>query len=41
VLYGDTADGLWYLDLIRSGAETDPFRVDLVFGRAMAERMAA
>jgi nitrite reductase (NADH) large subunit len=41
VLYGDTADGLWYLDLIRSGAETDPFREDLVFGRAMAERMAA
>ena len=21
VLFGDTADGLWYLDLIRSGAD--------------------
>jgi nitrite reductase [NAD(P)H] large subunit len=41
VLFGDTADGLWYLDLIRSGASVDSFRDDLVFGRALAERMAA
>ena len=38
VLYGDTADGLWYLDLIRSGAEIEGFRDDLIFGRALAER---
>jgi len=41
VLYGDTADGLWYLDLIRSGAPIEAFRSDLVFGRALVERMAA
>lgn len=41
VLYGDTADGLWYLDLIRSGTSIEPFRSDLAFGRALVERMAA
>ena len=41
VLFGDTADGLWYLELIRSGASINSFRDDLVFGRALAERMAA
>jgi nitrite reductase (NADH) large subunit len=41
VLYGDTSDGLWYLDLIRSGAAVEPFRADLIFGRALAERQAA
>ncbi|MGP0090062.1 MAG: NAD(P)/FAD-dependent oxidoreductase [Xanthobacteraceae bacterium] len=41
VLYGDTADGLWYLDLIRSGASIEKFRPDLAFGRALAERVAA
>jgi nitrite reductase (NADH) large subunit len=41
VLYGDTTDALWYLDLIRSGAAIDSFREDLVFGRALAERSAA
>lgn len=41
VLYGDTADGLWYLDLIRSGAAVDGMRGDLIFGRALAEREAA
>jgi len=41
VLYGDTEDGLWYLDLIRSGASTERIRGDLMFGRALAERMAA
>ena len=41
VLYGDTADSLWYLDLIRSGTAIDSFREDLIFGRALAERQAA
>jgi nitrite reductase [NAD(P)H] large subunit len=41
VLYGDTADGLWYLDLIRSGAPIASLRGDLVFGRALALRAAA
>ncbi len=41
VLYGDTADGLWYSDLIRSGEAIDSFRDDLVFGRALALRAAA
>jgi nitrite reductase [NAD(P)H] large subunit len=41
VLYGDTADGLWYLDLIRSAASVELFRNDLMFGRALVERMAA
>lgn len=41
VLYGDTADGLWYLDLIRSNASVDRMRDELVFGRALVERMAA
>jgi nitrite reductase (NADH) large subunit len=40
VLYGDTADGLWYLDLIRSGQSVAPLRDDLVFGRALALRAA-
>jgi len=41
VLYGDTADGLWYLDLIRSGAAVTGMRDRLAFGRAIAERKAA
>jgi nitrite reductase (NADH) large subunit len=41
VLYGDTADARWYLDLIRSGSDIEAFREDLVFGRALAERQAA
>jgi nitrite reductase (NADH) large subunit len=40
VLFGDTADGLWYLDLIRSGANIETIRDDLAFGRALAERTA-
>jgi nitrite reductase [NAD(P)H] large subunit len=39
VLFGDTADGLWYLDLIRSGASIEAFRDDIVFGRALTERI--
>jgi nitrite reductase (NADH) large subunit len=41
VLYGDTGDALWYLDLIRSGAAVGSFREALVFGRTLAERQAA
>jgi nitrite reductase (NADH) large subunit len=41
VLFGDTADGLWYLELIRSGVSIEPIRDDLMFGRALAERKAA
>jgi nitrite reductase (NADH) large subunit len=41
VLYGDTADALWYLELIRTGAEIGSFREDLIFGRALVERCAA
>ena len=41
VLFGDTADGLWYLELIRSGASIEAIRGDLMFGRALAERKAA
>jgi nitrite reductase [NAD(P)H] large subunit len=41
VLFGDTADGVWYLDLIRSGASIEAIRDDMMFGRALAEREAA
>jgi nitrite reductase (NADH) large subunit len=41
VLYGDAADGLWYLDLIRSGAPIGAIRDSLAFGRALAGRKAA
>ena len=41
VLFGDTADGLWYLDLIRTGSSIERLREDLVFGRALATRAAA
>ena len=41
VLYGDTTNSLWYLDLIRSGAAIDALREALIFGRALAERQAA
>jgi nitrite reductase (NADH) large subunit len=41
VLFGDTADGLWYLDLIRSGISVEAIRDDIMFGRALAERRAA
>ncbi|NVN87663.1 MAG: NAD(P)/FAD-dependent oxidoreductase [Rhodopseudomonas sp.] len=38
VLFGDTADGLWYLDLIRSGQSIAAIRDVIMFGRALAER---
>ncbi|GAB4067925.1 NAD(P)/FAD-dependent oxidoreductase [Ancylobacter sonchi] len=34
VLFGDTADGLFYLDLMRSGRDIGPERAALAFGRA-------
>jgi nitrite reductase (NADH) large subunit len=37
VMIGDTADALWYCDLIRSGRDLSPFRASLPFGRAYAE----
>jgi nitrite reductase (NADH) large subunit len=39
VLYGDTADGLWYLDLIRKGQAVEPIRETLIFGRALSETL--
>jgi nitrite reductase (NADH) large subunit len=41
LLFGDTGDGPWYLDLIRSGAPVENIRDDLAFGRAAAGRLAA
>lgn len=40
VLFGDTSDGLWYLDLIRSGTAIDRMRADLIFGRDFVEAAA-
>ena len=37
VLVGDAQDALWYLDLIRSGADIAGLRDGLVFGRAFCE----
>jgi nitrite reductase (NADH) large subunit len=36
VLVGDTADALWYLELIRNGTPTAPIRADMMFGRSLA-----
>ena len=41
VLYGDTADGNWYFDLLKSGADISAIRGNLIFGRAFAEGGAA
>ena len=41
VLFGDTADGLWYLDLIRSGADVSHWRDVLAFGPELALPQAA
>ena len=40
VLYGDTAAGLWYLDLIKSGAPIGAMRDALIFGRSLAMKEA-
>lgn len=41
VLYGDTADGEWYLQLIRRRAKVGRYGERLVFGRRFAEALAA
>ncbi len=41
VLYGDTGDGLWYLDLIKSGSDVAALRDDLIFGRSLTMKEAA
>ena len=41
LLFGDTADGSWYLDLIRSGESIRGLRNGLAFGREVAMRKAA
>jgi nitrite reductase (NADH) large subunit len=37
VLYGDVADGSWYLDLMREEADISAFRDRIVFGRDFAQ----
>ena len=37
VLVGDTAEALWYADLIRSGVLVSALREALAFGQAFAE----
>ena len=34
VLYGDTADGSWYFDLLKKTADVTAMRDTLVFGQA-------
>ena len=41
VLFGDTADGLWYQGLIREGADVSQLRDVLAFGPALALSQAA
>ena len=36
VLIGDTADALWYLELIRTREKITAFRTDMMFGRTLA-----
>ncbi|MGE0773977.1 MAG: FAD-dependent oxidoreductase, partial [Sphingomonadaceae bacterium] len=36
VLYGDTADGNWYFDLLRKGQDISDIRDGLIFGQAFA-----
>jgi nitrite reductase (NADH) large subunit len=40
VLFGDTLDGLWYQELIRSATPVGPMRTDLIFGRDFVEAAA-
>ncbi|WP_398478798.1 NAD(P)/FAD-dependent oxidoreductase [Tardiphaga sp.] len=37
VLVGDTSDALWYMELIRSGADIADVRADMMFGRPIAK----
>ena len=34
VLYGDTADGAWYFDLLKKGVDVEPMRDTLIFGQS-------
>ncbi|TVV75117.1 nitrite reductase large subunit NirB [Sphingomonas solaris] len=36
VLYGDTADGNWYFDMLRKGEDVSEIREKLIFGQAFA-----
>ncbi len=36
VLYGDTADGAWYFDLLKKGEDVSDIRDALIFGQAFA-----
>ncbi|UOM33245.1 nitrite reductase large subunit NirB [Acuticoccus sp. I52.16.1] len=36
VLYGDTADGAWYFQMMREGADVSDLRDTLIFGQAFA-----
>jgi nitrite reductase [NAD(P)H] large subunit len=40
VLFGDTADGLWYQELIKTGTPVGSMRSDLIFGRDFVEAAA-
>jgi len=40
-LYGDTADGAWYLQLLREGRPVADLRDGLMFGRQYSERLRA
>ena len=37
VLYGETADGSWYFDLLRKGEDISDIREALIFGQAFAQ----
>jgi nitrite reductase (NADH) large subunit len=37
VLFGDAADGAWYFDLMRSGAQVADIRETLIFGQTVTE----
>ncbi len=37
VLFGDAADGAWYFDLMRQGADVGDIRETLIFGQAITE----
>ena len=41
VLYGDTADGAWFFDLLKKGADVADMRDTLIFGPAFAGRRPA
>jgi nitrite reductase (NADH) large subunit len=40
VLYGDTADGNWYFDLLKKGEDISEVREALIFGQAFADANA-